>query len=780
MREVKRGKNRIEKNSHSINNKGKNIISIYHTVFSFQIKWVFTILLIIFFKNIQASDKTDTLSYAKTLLESQEYKKAEKLLSALTTAHPDDLNILWLYGQSAYEAKHYKLFESVYSNALQKFPSNFYLKLDYAIKLVDVGEIDKALPILERYKQYEAASADLKKTYSKIPYYNEHGEKDTLAYVKRLMNQYEFKKAVQVAKVLYHAHLGDLNSAWLYGQNAYYAKHYSVFNTIYLQTIKKFPANYFLKLDYANKLLQLGDANKAIVILNSYKIYDSTSTDFKSAYKLARFMKGIITNDTLEYAHYLVNTWQYKKAAKVLATLHHSHQDDFGIQWLYAETAYETKHHKTFYDEFNEAMDKYPSNYFLKMDYATKLVENGDIDKAMPLLKKFEAFDSTNSDLKLAYARIQYWQGDYNAALKTLNNKKVENEKQNETRQLKNEIELAKSPWIKINCNYQSDDQPLKSITPLIEAGTFIHPLLSPYINVAAPLFYQSSSSSKSAELITIGDKMNFGKAGLLINLNGGFVQLPGSTSSWTGNIEITKTSFKYLKISAQASHQPYLTTLSSLGTEVMPYHYSVTAGWSNRNSWNGKLIGSMDMYNADDNYITNYSGWIFAPPLKLSAFQFRIGYAYGYSTAKENRLTSKATLTDDILNFNPDNSGITGIYNPYFTPYKQSVHSALLNIEYNPNKHFSIGLNANIGFMGTTENPYLYLDKKSDNTLFVNRDYEKVNFYPDEISVFVLYHLTNKTSLKANYTFLRNNFYTSNTAGIILNVSFGNGRKKK
>ena len=223
---------------HSKSNKRKNKISINYAFFSFQFKCVFTILLIIFFKNIQASDKTDTLSYAKTLLQSREYKKAEKVLSSLATAHPDDLNILWLYGQSAYKAKHYKLFERVYSNALQKFPSNFYLKLDYAIKLVDAGDIYKALPILEMYKQYDAASADLKIAYSKIPYYNENGEKDTLAYVKRLMSQYEFRKAEQVAKVLYHSHPADLNSAWLYGQNAYYSKHYSVFNTIYSQTIQ--------------------------------------------------------------------------------------------------------------------------------------------------------------------------------------------------------------------------------------------------------------------------------------------------------------------------------------------------------------------------------------------------------------------------------------------------------------------------------------------------------------------------------------------------------------
>ena len=466
--------------------------------------------------------------------------------------------------------------------------------------------------------------------------------------------------------------------------------------------------------------------------------------------------------DTLNNAKVLLQSGKYAKAEKLLKALHQSHPDDLNIFWLYGQSAYGAKHYKTFNASYTKAINQFPANYYLKLDYALKLVKNGDIKKAIPLLKIYKSYDPTSSDLKLALAKIQYWQGSYTEALQTLNSKTFEKEKDIEIFQLKQDILMAKSPWLKFNFNYSSDDQPLQVITPKLEAGVFSNRFLSPYISVASQLF-QQSADSKSAVTFTAGNKLNLIKAGLTLNLNGGYIQMPDKSQSLTGNIEVTKTCYNHFQLYTQAAHQPYLATTSSLSNAIIPYHYSFSAGWNNLNSWNGKIVSNVDKFSDGENYIYNLSGWLFAPPFIFSNIKLQIGYAYAYAWSKENRFTSKASIANVISNYNAGSTYISGIYNPYFTPNNQSVHSALFNIYFQPSKHLSIGSNANLGFLGKTENPYLFLDKKN-GVLFINKNYSEVKFYPDEISFFLLYQLTNKISFKLDYIFLRNNFYINLT----------------
>lgn len=480
------------------------------------------------------------------------------------------------------------------------------------------------------------------------------------------------------------------------------------------------------------------------------------------------------TEDSLNNAKSFIVSGKYKKAEKLLSALHTSHPDDLNILWLYAQSAYWAKHYKIFNAAYTEAMKKFPDNYYLKLDYGLKLVENGDIEKALPLLEIYKRYDSGNTDLKLAFAKIQYWQGNYDEALQTLSYIPLDNEKSSEALQLKYEILTAKSPWAKLNCTYLSDDQPLQAISPKLEVGRFFNSNFSPYVSIATPAF-MLPTASKFANSISIGNKFNFFKSGVAVNVNGGFIQMPDKTNSWTGNVELSKTTFKYLQLQAQATYQPYLITLSSIDTAVVPYQYSVGVGWNNQNAWNGKVIGNINQFSSDKNYVYAIGGWVFAPPLKFSAFKLRLGYAYGYSSSKENRFAAKSSLQEILANYDPENTSIKGIYNPYFTPTNQSVHSGIFNISYNPRKKLAIGANANLCFIGTTHNPYLFLDKNTQGETYIDRGYSTVNFYPKEISAFVFFQLTNKLSVKADYTFLQNNFYTSHTAGLTLKASFWN-----
>lgn len=479
------------------------------------------------------------------------------------------------------------------------------------------------------------------------------------------------------------------------------------------------------------------------------------------------------TGDTLGMAKSFIEKGRFRKAEKLLAAYEKAHANDLNILWLHAQTAYWAGQIKKSQTSYQKAINRFPSNYYLKLDYALKLVENGEVERAKPILELYKKYDANNADLKIASARLMYWEGDYKAALQLLNTGSVAKEKPKETQALKEEIRRAQSPWIKLNVDYISDDQPLRVITPGIEAGIYINNQFSPSVSVQDALFKTDTSSSSSPGML-LGNKFQFFKAHCFLNVRGGAVQLPDKTTTGVIGLDVTKISFRHLEIGAQVSRMPYLITVSSLSKKVVPYHFALNAGWNNTASWNGKISGSIDQFTDDDNYMYTIGAWLFAPPFRLPALQFRLGYAYGYSDSKENRYIARESIKTIVSNYLTTKT-VSGVYDPYFTPNHQQVHAVLFNMSYNRNKKLELGVNASIAFIGNTNDPYLFLDKTSNNELFVSRGYTKVNFYPNKLDAYLLYKLTAKSSLKATYSFLNNNFYTSHTAGISWIINFWN-----
>jgi tetratricopeptide (TPR) repeat protein len=477
--------------------------------------------------------------------------------------------------------------------------------------------------------------------------------------------------------------------------------------------------------------------------------------------------------DTLGLAKSFIQKGKFRKAERILSLYEQSHPNDLNTLWLHAQTAYWAGHSKASLNLYAKAINRFPSNYYLRLDYAIKLVDNGEIEKAKPLLDLYKKYDPGSNDLRLVNAKLAYWEGDYATALQLLNNESLKKEKPNETQSLKEEVLAAKSPWLRVNADCMKDDQPLQVITPGLDAGLYVNTFFSPFVSVSNPVFKTDSASTSSVG-VQLGNKFQFIKSHCLLTIHGGFMQLPDHTRTGTGGIEITKTSFKHFEITAEASRQPYLVTISSLSGEVVLVRFALNAGWNNTSSWNGRIGGSLDDFNRDNNYIYNLSAWLFAPPLKFRSFRLRLGYAYGYSHAKESRYMARESIKSIVSNY-PNNKVVSGIYDPYFTPNHQQVHSVLVNVSYHWDKRLSLGLNTSIGFIGKTDDPYLFLNKSSNNELFIDRGYSTVNFHPHKLDASVLYRVFPKCALKATYSFLTNNFYTRHAAGLSLIINFWN-----
>lgn len=614
---------------------------------------------------------------------------------------------------------------------------------------------------------------------------------DTFELAKNLKSEGKLKEASSLLKAYHAVHPKDLNSTWVYAQTMYWLKDFKKAKKLYRLAIAANPANYYLQLDYTNLLAATGKVKQAKTILTAYRVFDSTSIGFKSAiaglYWLDRhrrlnevLYRGYLPTsaDTLNKVKQFKNNGKNHQACKLLKLYYKAHANNFNTTWLYAQVAYLNKHFKKSKKLYRQAEATHPDNYYLKLDYATMLANIADYNEALPLLNAYSRYDSANTKLELALAKVYLAQGNFDMAEKNIMAVLAQDKQNEDALMLLDELHIAKSSWIKIKGNYTKDSQPLQTITPAVEAGVYLHPEATLKLNLQTPLFI-SNGTLKNAQWLQAGDVSTFRKAGFQIAFDAGAVKQPYENKiSWTGNLELKQILLKHLVLQAQAERKPYYYTISSLDTLIMVTKATAYAEWNDLNNWNGRIAFEYNGF-ADKNYILGGSGWVFTPPLKACVFEFRIGGAYSFSTSKDNKFVPEKTLSQIIANYSASET-ITGVYSPYFTPDNMSIVSALGSIVAHPVKTFDIGFNANVGFYSTVLNPYFYLNKYQNGDVYIDEGYGKEKFYPMEFSAYGLVRITKKISLKVDYTYRKTYFYTSNSAGIGLTINFWNEQTRK
>jgi hypothetical protein len=150
---------------------------------------------------------------------------------------------------------------------------------------------------------------------------------------------------------------------------------------------------------------------------------------------------------------------------------------------------------------------------------------------------------------------------------------------------------------------------------------------------------------------------------------------------------------------------------------------------------------------------------------------QLRFGYGYSFSNSRRNDFTATKSV-DSIVAHYTSTSTIVGVYDPFFTPDEQHIHSALATLKLNPSGHIEIGANAGIGFYAYTQNPYLFLNKNTSNELYIDKGASREGFVPVDAGAYVEYRFAKKYSLRADYKYRSTYFYSSHTAGLSFKMS--------
>jgi hypothetical protein len=468
--------------------------------------------------------------------------------------------------------------------------------------------------------------------------------------------------------------------------------------------------------------------------------------------------------DTLKMAKQYMSESKFAMAAPLLDVYETAHANDLNTIWLYAQAAYGNYDFTTAKKLYDRAIFLFPSNFYLKLDYANKLIETRDFDKADSLLKKYESYDSASAGIQFALAKINYYTGNYKAAEIEIKNVLKQDAGNSAAIILFKQINEANATWLNIGAAFQTDDQPLQSFTPHAEAGTYVSSLFSPFIGFSAPIFFRDKQSY-NAQLIQAGNVFHFFKSNFTVKANGGITSSPSNNNySWTGDLSLTKIFAHHFEINTEASRLPYFETRSSIDSNTVPYNFSIYAAWNNVNSWNGKIVFNNSYFSLYNNNIYSLSGWIFLPPLHFSTFIARVGYAFNYSSSTKNLYTA-ATVTDS-------SSTIKGIYDPYFTPDQQLINSVLVSVDYK-NKIAEAGIHANAGVYARNMNPYFYFNEGNNNIITVQKGFAETSFFPVQVNAYVLFHLKENMAFVCNYSYNHNIFYTSSFASVSLKINF-------
>ncbi|MBS1625753.1 MAG: hypothetical protein JST83_17140 [Bacteroidetes bacterium] len=468
-------------------------------------------------------------------------------------------------------------------------------------------------------------------------------------------------------------------------------------------------------------------------------------------------------------AQQLVAQHRFRQAEKVLRP-EASGSGDVSTLWYYAQVAHWAGRDKASAKSFGLALNEDAGNVKLRLDYARMLYEAERLNASLKQLDRVIKTDTSNVEVRLIRSNIARWYGHHKAAradVQAVLRLYPDNESaQNSSLAL----DEAAAPYLKYTVGYQKDDQPMQVIGSTVESGLSYSWLLNPKVQATDREFYAAGKWNVTLAA-GIGNKFVFGRTGTDVSLAAGVFKNFSAGADWTGDVTIHQKLYKYISLQLQANRNPYLSTVSSASLSLMQNTLGASLILDKSNSWTAQAGYTYQFFN-DHNPMQTAYVWALSQPVRASVFSFRFGYGYRYATTAHSTYRSARTLSEILANYTSGEQ-ITGVYDPYFTPVKQHTHSLIVSIGIKPAKFVSIGLKGDVGFYAQGQNPYLYLDQRPVDGIYIAAGSYKEVFHPYRLSANIDFKLSRKVSLGADYAYTSAFFYTSHYTTVHLLITF-------
>lgn len=468
-------------------------------------------------------------------------------------------------------------------------------------------------------------------------------------------------------------------------------------------------------------------------------------------------------------AHQLVAQHKFRQAEVVLRA-EASGSSDVPVLWYYAQVAHWAHRDRRAAAAFVQALEREPYNNKLRLDYARMLYEAERLNTAKKQLDKVIEKDTNDVEARLIRSNIARWYGRNRAARQDVHAVLARYPDNATAQDLHLAIDESTAPYLRYTIHYQNDDQPMQVIGSTAEAGVSYSWLLNPKVQATDREFYAGGKWNVTLAA-SLGNKFIFGKTGTDVYLSAGAFKNFSAGAGWTGELTVKQKLYKYVALQLQAVRSPYLSTVSSASAALMQNTLSAGVILDKSNSWSAQAIYSYQFFQ-DHNAIQTASVWALSQPVRASVFSFRFGYGFRYATTAHSTYRSVRSLSEILATYT-SGTQIAGVYDPYFSPVRQQIHSLIVSIALKPASFVTIDLKGDVGVYAQGQNPYLYLDKDATNTVFINAGSYRETFHPYRLSATFDFKLSRRISLGADYAYTSAFFYASHYTSVHLLVTF-------
>ncbi len=482
-----------------------------------------------------------------------------------------------------------------------------------------------------------------------------------------------------------------------------------------------------------------------------------------------------VNTDTLQLSRNYSARQDFKSAIRILKTYSQNHPTDVFATQLLAQNLYWNGNIDEADSIYRYSIENYPQSTFFKLDYGRMLYNDADYDRAKLVLDDYLENDPNNVEALIYTGYINYWWGRYDISLDNFIDV-LKQYPQNPTAvEMVKAIRKVTQPYLFAGYQISFDSQPMQSGDATIETGKFHNSLFTPIIRLDW-LHFNAEGFKKQTPWLRVSNQMNFLKNKTHLNATVGFLQDVSSKLLVTGLLELTQDLnlnqdfLDKISLRLSAERSPYFYTTSSLLQPVMYNAFNVSVIFSDASGISGKLFAGRQFF-MDGNQIDNVYAWVLSPRFGGEKLKINVGYSYNYTNSNVNHYESKYTLDEILADYKPGQ--LEGIYNPYFTPIKQNIHSVLATLSLRTDKKIEWQLKNSLGLFSYADIPYLYLDRMQNNNLFINSGFSKEYKVPFEIALIATYHINEFTTLNASYTYTENFFYYNNLFNLNLKHIF-------
>ncbi|MEO8575146.1 MAG: tetratricopeptide repeat protein [Gemmatimonadales bacterium] len=461
----------------------------------------------------------------------------------------------------------------------------------------------------------------------------------------------------------------------------------------------------------------------------------------------------------------LRDSGRFSEAIDVLRRHRALNPEDGDAIRMLAQTLYWNKDVRGARALYDSGLVLHPADTALRLQYAQTLMETGGLARAREVLDPLVSGSPPDPRATALVGTLAYWEGDLTSARRNFEKALAADPSLKDARRQLDEIRWLSATWIRTAALGSSDDQPVKSIGGEVETGYYMNPLWSVCGKVRTLFLTESTTTNpnvSSTDLTTLAGSVGISgfipSSGVDISARAGlFNRNVPSKLDWTGNADLGAKAGSFVRAGVRAERAPYLYTEASLRTHVM----TTTVGALldvDRKGWLGKAAYDRQRF-ADDNSVSTAYAWAMAPVVRSAVTTLQAGYSISYQNADE-------------LRFVRNSVGLTGHYEPYYTPSNTFVQSVIGAFTGRGESGFTARLGGSFGFKAKEDAPAFAVAPNGSFILVTSNR----SFHPWNARASVEKSLTNQTLLRAHVDYAKTAFYHVTNAVVELTWRLGPG----